>query len=793
MYRIIAGISRASRRFIAAASLVALATVSTYAQTGRVTGRVSDIQGAAVVNATVTLISSAGRRVESRTDKDGHFSFDQVAAGTFTLQVDAPGFARYSQSVTAAAAPVPVSVTLRLAGVHEAVSVVGTAGMTLEAPAQTGSRLGLTPLETPASVFILPGEVVRERGVQTVAEAKAQAVGVTNRSNPGNGGNGLASRGFSDTGSVMQLFDGELMLVGASTVPFPFDPWMVERIEVLGGPASVMFGNGAIGGVVNVVPRKPNLLSRASSVRLAAGSFNTWRGAVDTAGPIGKNTTYRLDFSGNRSEGWQKGISSDTTAFSGSVRHRFRPNLSLTVSEDFGYQRPAEYFGSPTINGAVDRAHRNVMYNTSDAEIYYRDNWTQARIEWQPSPNVTVRNGLRLLAADRHWKGVEFYTFNPGTGLIDRSSYLEAFGRQRQYGDRTEIVMSSRPFGRSNTLSAGFDYNFVSYKNTNNRPSGGTSVTDLDNSTPGSFINLAGTVPQARSETHQVSFFAEDRLAVTDKLSLVGALRLDRYATERFNLLDNTTVERTYTPPSWRGGVVYSVKPDLSVYGHVASATDTVRNVISSNPGQLLFDPTVGRQVEGGVKQSLRDQHVEWTVAGYYIKKTKLVVPVPGVVGVNQQIGAQSSRGVEATAAFTLPAGFRVDANVAVLDARFDDFAENVGGTLVSRDGNTPPSVPERSANLWLTWNAPQDWQFRAGLRSVGRRTWDNANTTKMPGYTVVDAGVRKRLTPKIAVDLYLFNLTDKLYGTDVYFNPFAPQWMLGAPRSAEAALTIGF
>ena len=797
MYLAIAAmLCRSNRRCcLAAVLIVGLAGVPAHAQSAGVTGRVTDIQGAAVVNATVTLVSAAGSRIESRTGGDGQFSFDRVAPGTATLQVDAPGFARWSQNLAVAASgsPAPVSVTLRVAGLREAVSVVGRAGMTLALPEQTGSRLGLTPLDTPASVFILPGEVVRERGVQSVVDAKAQAVGVTNRSNPGNGGNGLAARGFSDTGSVMQLFDGELMLVGASTVPFPFDPWMVERIEVLGGPASVMFGNGAIGGVVNVVPRKPNLRSRESSIRVAAGSFNTWRGALDTAGPLGTNTTYRLDFSGNRSDGWLKGIPSDTTAFSASLRHLFRPNLSLTLSEDFGYQRPAEYFGSPTINGAVDPSHRDVMYNTADSEIWYRDNWTQAKIEWHPSPNVSVKNGLRLLAADRHWRGVEFYTFNQGTGLIDRSSYLEAFARQRQYGDRTEIVVSSRPFGRSNTLSAGFDYNFVNYLNTSNRPSGGTSVTDLDNSTPGTFINLAGTLPMSLSHTHQVAFFAEDRLAVSDKVSLVGGLRLDRYAVERRNLVDNTTVERTYTPPSWRGGVVYSVKPGLSVYGHVATATDTIRNVISSNPGQLLFDPTTGRQVEGGVKQSLRDQRVEWTVAGYYIKKTKLVVPVPGLLGVQQQIGAQSSRGVEATAAISLPAGFRIDGNLAILDARFDDFAENVSGVLVSRAGNTPPSVPERSGNLWVVWNAPQAWQFRAGLRSVGRRTWNSANTSEIPAYTVVDAGLRKRLSGKVAIDLYLFNLTGKLYGTDVYFNPFAPQWMLGAPRSAEVALTFGF
>ena len=772
---------------------LAVAPVNAQTQTGNVTGRVIDAQGAAVVNATITLISSTGRQLESRSGGDGMFSFVQIAPGPWTLRVDASGFASWRQTVTASPSPAPLSVTLQVADVREAIRVVGTADTTLATPAATGSRLGLTPLETPASVSILPGDTVRERGTQTVVDAKAQAVGVTNRSNPGNGGNGLAARGFSDTGSVMQLFDGELMFVGAATVPFPFDPWMVERIEVLGGPASVLYGNGAIGGVVNVVPRRPNPSPAETTVRIGAGSFNTWRGAAGTAGAIGANTWYRLDVSGNRSSGWLKDTTSNTTAFSASVRHQFRPNLALTISEDFGYQRPPKYFGSATVDGTVDPAYRDVNYNVSDPNIWYRDNWTQARVEWRPSASVSVRNSLRAIAGDRHWRDVEEYVFTPGTDQVARDVYLEAFNRLRQYGDRTDLVVSSRPLGRSNTLSAGFDYNFVSFQNDYNSPFGGTSVTDLANSTPGLFIEEAPTVPQYRTHTNHAAVFAEDRFAVSSRVSLVGGARFERYGVERLNLINNSTAERTFTPPSGRGGVVYSVTPQLSVYGQLATATDTIRNVISSNPTQLLFDPTVGRQVEAGVKQLLADRHIEWTVAGYYIRKTKLLAPVPGQPGVSQQIGAQSSRGVEATAAIMLASGVRLDANLAVLDARFDDFAENVDGVLVSRVGNTPPSVPERSANLWLTWDAPQSWQFRAGMRSVGRRYWDNANSFQAPAYTVLDAGARKKLTDKAAVDLFLFNLTNALYATDFYSNDFAPQWMLGVPRSAELALTLHF
>jgi iron complex outermembrane receptor protein len=206
----------------------------------------------------------------------------------------------------------------------------------------------------------------------------------------------------------------------------------------------------------------------------------------------------------------------------------------------------------------------------------------------------------------------------------------------------------------------------------------------------------------------------------------------------------------------------------------------------------MLLDPTTGRQVEAGLKQLLWGQRAEWTVAGYHIVKKKLLASVPGRPGEVEQIGSQSSRGVEATAAVNLPVGLRLEGNLAVLDARFDDFDEEIDGTLISRAGKTPPSVPERALNLWATWNAPQDWQFRGGVRSVGPRYWDNTNTTRIPTYTVVDAGVRKRLTGNVAVDLFLYNLTNELYATDFYYNGFAPQWMLGAPRAAEIALTFG-
>ena len=159
-----------------------------------------------------------------------------AAGGALATAASTPAWAQ------SAAAPAP---NTTLSGLEVLGKKAG--GLELETPSATGSRLGLTVLETPASIQVISGEAIRDHGDRSVLEAESRAAGLTIIPTPGNGGTALSARGFTGVASVMQLYDGLQLYVGSGTVTFPFDTWTIDRLEVLSGPASVLYGTGAVG------------------------------------------------------------------------------------------------------------------------------------------------------------------------------------------------------------------------------------------------------------------------------------------------------------------------------------------------------------------------------------------------------------------------------------------------------------------------------------------------------------------------------------------------------------------
>ncbi|KVZ18759.1 TonB-dependent receptor [Burkholderia stagnalis] len=660
----------------------------------------------------------------------------------------------------------------------------------LTQPLETGSRLGLASLDTPASVETVTADAIEARGDRTVLDAVTRATGFTNAAAPGNGGTALSVRGFGGQESVMTLLDGVRLLPAAGTITFPFDTWSVDRIEVLRGPASVLYGEGAIGGVVNVVPKRPQR-TRETTLQAGIGADGAKRVAFDTTGALGPRLSYRFYVSDARANGLAERADTHTTAFGGALKFDVSPRLTLTLDYDYGRQMPATYFGVPAPNGVLDSTLRKVNYNVGDATITYYDQWTRLSATYRPAAGVTIDNQFYYLTSNRHWRNAEAYALDAATGRVTRGDYLELHHHQRQVGDRLSARVDGQLFGRANRFVVGTEFNQITFEGINNSPYGGESTVNAHGFDPGAFTSPDPTVPQFRTRTRQAAVFAENRLEVLPRVAWVSGLRYDHIAYHREQAATGAGFDKHFAHLGWRTGFVYEIAPTLTAYAQYTTGAEGLGSLVTLSASQANFRLATGEQWEAGVKQTLFDGRAYWTFAVYDITKRNLLSTDPFNPALRQQVGRQSSRGVELTGGARLPRGVTVDANVALLRARYDAFDQTVGGVAHSRAGNVPSNVPQQTANLWLGWAFAERWQANAGVRYVGPTYGDDANRVSIPSYTVFDASLRWQATSRTDFALYLRNLANRTYA--VTTSNGGEQWLLGPSRAAELVATMRF
>ncbi|WP_372490453.1 TonB-dependent receptor [Pseudomonas sp. WHRI 8519] len=662
-----------------------------------------------------------------------------------------------------------------------ATAITGTLGQDtqpdLHTPSTSGSRLNLTPLETPASVTSISAEQIQARNNNTVQDAVTRSPGITFIGTPGNGGTALSARGFTGHSSTMQLYDGTRLYVGAGTVTFPVDTWSVERIDVLRGPASVLYGEGATGAVINVVPKKPFDGEVRNHVRLGYGSNDRRQVALDSGGSLTDTLSYRLNLNKLASNGWVDCGESESIAVSGALHWQPNDDLSVTLSHDYGDQDPQQYFGTPLVNGHYQESIRDHNYNVDNAEVHYNDQSTRLVTEWVISDNLTASNQLYFLKAQRRWRNAESYTWLPG-GQVQRSNFISIKQVQEQIGDRQSFTLQHSLFGLDSQTVVGADYNSIRFVRKHDFGNTHTDTVPLSGSGGGDYISTDPYRSREANQAKQFSLFAENRTQLTERLSLITGVRRDQVHLDRDDLDTDTRSDRSLSGDNWRAGLVFALSQDLSVYGQYATSTEGVSNLLTLSAAQQSWDLSTAKQTEVGIKQMLPEGRGEWTLAAYHIVKKKLLSTDPLNPTVQQQIGQQSSDGIEATLELRLPYDMQLSANAAWVRAEYDEFASGSN----DYSGNRPVNVPRRSANLWLSKDFGQRFSAGAGARYVDSRYGDNANTVQVPSYTVVDANFDWHVQPDLTLGLQLNNLFDRQYATTTDNNGL--QWYLGEPRS---------
>ncbi len=478
-------------------------------------------------------------------------------------------------------------------------------------------------------------------------------------------------------------------------------------------------------------------------------------------------------------------------------------------------------FGTPLIDGRLDRRNRFKNYNTLDADVDYRDDRVTLTANWELSDTVRLTNAAYRLSNKRIWNTLDSFCwigpdddgdgigecrngFGSGTpGTVSRSSNVGIIHDTVQYGDQGSVTLTS-PLGASmrNDLVVGFDVNRVNLDYSHNFDFALQADTvDPFDFQPGLLENMAETLPRYLTRTEEWSVFVEDRLKLTEKWSVVGGFRHEEDRVRRRNFVYDANGNRTGTVNAfplgfnerkldnftWRVGTVFQPVSSLSIYGQYSTGVDPLGTLTTytTNASQFLFTNAKGEQIEAGFKARFLEGRGSATLAAYRIVKNGLVAQRSPTSPV-EQIGQQSSRGIEGSITFALPGRFSIDANGTILEAEYDEFIN--GG--VDYSGNTSPNVPERAANLWLTWEGLRDVRIQAGLRYVGRRFSDSANEFRIPSYTLIDAGISRAITPNVAAELRVYNLFDKDHVDTAYYDE---QWVLGRPRSVDFAVRARF
>lgn len=669
---------------------------------------------------------------------------------------------------------------------------------------QTGSRLGLTVRETPASVTVVDRETLERRGIESTKEALNSVPGITSSSAPGSPGS-VFYRGFGGA-SVTQLFNGITVQYDA-IAGRAVDSWIYDRVEAIGGASGFLHGAGAVGGTVNYVTKLANRDGDLTEMKAAYGRFDASQLAAGTNRRIGDSNVLRLDLNRSYVDGWSDGTKRNAREVAASWLAELTPALSHTLALEYQNEKvDRPYWGTPILKPvgsrvAIDEGTRFKNYNSADGIYEQTVRWGRSILEYKAGEQLNLRNTIYHYDALRDYRNVETYAFNAANTGVVRSNALLQRHDQTLNGNRFEFTWLDSLGGRQSTWAGGVDYSINKQTRFPLSVAGpfGT-VNPYDFSTE-NFFSLPGVTPGFKPDRSNrvktLAVFLENRTLLTPTLSLLTGLRHDRIDLEVTNHRTVTATNpaffaRRYTPTTGRIALTWDVTPNANVYVQYSTAADPPSGILTTASFTQVrnFDLTTGKQWEIGSKFSFADDRGNGTLAYYDITRRNIAVSDPNNPGTTIPVGQQSSRGIELALGYRIASGLQLAGNLSLVDAQYDEFNETVGGVVVSRTGNRPTNIPKRIANLWLTYSPLANIELGSDLRHVSSRYANTANTLSGDGYTLLGAYASYQMDRRTRIVLRGKNLTDEIYaesfsGTNMVY--------LGRPRTVDLSIQTSF
>ncbi|RSW78009.1 ferrichrome porin FhuA [Klebsiella aerogenes] len=668
-----------------------------------------------------------------------------------------------------------------------------------------------TPIEkTPQSISVVTNEEMQMHQFQSVKEALGYTPGVTVSSRgASNTYDFVIIRGFSSVGLNQNNYLDGLKLQGDFYNDAVVDPYMLERVEVMRGPTSVLYGKSNPGGIVSMVSKRPTT-EPLKEVQFKMGTDNLFQTGFDFSDALDEDGvfSYRLTGVARSNNEQQQNAEQQRYAIAPSFSWRPDDKTNFTFLSYFQNEPETGYYGwlpkEGTVQPLPNGGHLPTSFNEGATNNTYSRNQKMVGYSFEHGFNdtFTVRQNLRFSEMKVAQKSAY------GTGLCNNSmnafnSYCQSLTPEQQahYLGRGTVVDNERlqnfsvdtqlqsNFSTGNVdhiLLTGVDY--MRMRNDISALFGNAPSLDLNNLPSMSSVDFGDAVPYQMNESKQTGIYLQDQ-AEWNKwvLTLGGRYDWSKQATTVRS--DNGYIERNDHQFTWRGGINYLFDNGISPYVSYSQSFEPNAFSLYSTP-RVAYEPSKGEQYEAGVKYVPKDMPVVVTGAVYQLTKSDTLMADPNNALNQVPAGEIRSRGVELEAKAALNANINMTASYTYTDAIYTKDTNLKGKTVVQ--------VPKHMASLWgdyTFYDGPlSGLTLGTGGRFIGSSYGDPANTFKVGSAAVMDAVVKYDLArfgmagSNIAVNVN--NLLDREYVASC-FETYGCFW--GAERQVVATATFRF
>ena len=641
--------------------------------------------------------------------------------------------------------------------------------------------------DTPQSVSVVTQKVIEDIGATRLIEALDLAGGVTRANNFGGQGlTGFNLRGFTS---------GEFYRNGFSInrgYPNAPDSNTIERVDVLRGPSSSLYGRGDPGGTFNLISKTPKSEQR-TTLGAQLNSEGLYRTTVDTTGtiPNAENIGYRLNVISEGGDSYRDHVESKRYGIAPVIQWQASDATKVTFEADIlRNQHPLDrgqtrYAGQKSFNNSPETyLWETGKYNN---RLYNDNNMTQLRVEHDLGNDWKLNAGVQYLHGKLYGYAVEANGIQDDGETLNRNyNYREL--KWQDTDAQINLTGNFQLLGLAHTFVTGLEYEKYDYKSfiirsdpkSNNYPINiydpvlGQPLPELKNITTHDRENLKTT-----------ALFVQDQIDLNERLSTLLGLRFEHYEHDYKNLLPNTanwnTSHDAFIP---RLGLVFKARDDLSIYSNAAKSFKP--NTGASRNGEG-FDPEEGMAYELGFKWQALDNMLSVDSAIFYAKKENVLTLDPVDSAYKVAAGKVRSQGIELNVAGQITPAWKIIGGYAYTDAEVTK-----DNTL--QKGIALANIPKNSFNLLNIYEFQDGPLQGLGLginqKYIDKRAGQTANSTyTMKGYAVTDLVSYYQATPKLRINLDLKNLFDKVYDESA-FNLYAYP---GESRTVQLGMSYTF